>query len=503
MGKGDERSRRQWRPYAAAGFWLAWAINLLVWHPAPLGLCVAALTCSLSLNALVSIERRRSGSFGPVGRAVFCAMACAGTLLCSFSVAAAGWFGVQYAGYALAGAGCAGAYLTVGPSLGKMTIGNNLRGLPVAAALGALVFLGVSYLPAPWPTMACAAFPLLGLACAGRPTAQVGKYADEGGIASSTALGAPGDGGHRPCMQEGVERTVSNTTFDRWQISVKVSAFWFAFGFIWALGAPEVETGGETLAILCAAFVCFMGAGMYVTLNVMRKSFITTFWAFATVMVLGVAAIAVLGREASLSFFALALAERMFVQIELMIHFAALGHKNGYPCVLLFGRAFGIMCAAEALGFLIGSICEPLMTEWLSVALLCVLCIVILNFMALISQVNTGLHQTELEQAIEHARQDALRQSAAPRESKPEKLAAYLQESYGLSARETQACALLLDSRSASYIAEKLGVSLSTANTHVRHIYAKAGVSGKQELIDLALSLPSGTAADRKERGSA
>ena len=67
-----------------------------------------------------------------------------------------------------------------------------------------------------------------------------------------------------------------------------------------------------------------------------------------------------------------------------------------------------------------------------------------------------------------------------------EALASTLQMAYNLSAREAEICELLLDSRSATYIADKLGISLSTVNTHIRHIYTKTGVSGRQELLDLA-----------------
>lgn len=56
---------------------------------------------------------------------------------------------------------------------------------------------------------------------------------------------------------------------------------------------------------------------------------------------------------------------------------------------------------------------------------------------------------------------------------------------FRLSPRETEVFALLANGRSLPYIEEKLVVSHSTAKTHVRHIYEKTGVSGRQELHDL------------------
>lgn len=68
----------------------------------------------------------------------------------------------------------------------------------------------------------------------------------------------------------------------------------------------------------------------------------------------------------------------------------------------------------------------------------------------------------------------------------PAEAAAALAAAYGLSPREAQVVALLLRGRSGPYISEELGLSKSTVKTHIRHLYAKLGVSSKQELIDLA-----------------
>lgn len=64
--------------------------------------------------------------------------------------------------------------------------------------------------------------------------------------------------------------------------------------------------------------------------------------------------------------------------------------------------------------------------------------------------------------------------------------AAAMAQTYGLSNREREVLAYLLDGRSQPYIRDELAISTSTVDTHVRHIYKKVGVNSKQDLIDLS-----------------
>lgn len=56
---------------------------------------------------------------------------------------------------------------------------------------------------------------------------------------------------------------------------------------------------------------------------------------------------------------------------------------------------------------------------------------------------------------------------------------------HGLSKRETEVLPLALRGRTGERIAAELFISKSTVDTHLRRIYAKTGVHGRQELIDL------------------
>lgn len=56
---------------------------------------------------------------------------------------------------------------------------------------------------------------------------------------------------------------------------------------------------------------------------------------------------------------------------------------------------------------------------------------------------------------------------------------------YALSPRETEVFTLLAQGRTCSFVQEELVLAESTVKTHMSHIYAKLGVSGRQEMMDL------------------
>ena len=63
--------------------------------------------------------------------------------------------------------------------------------------------------------------------------------------------------------------------------------------------------------------------------------------------------------------------------------------------------------------------------------------------------------------------------------------AAVIQKRYGLTEREAQIAALLLEGRSRPYIRDELVISLNTVHTHARSIYAKCGVHSQREFMEL------------------
>lgn len=59
-----------------------------------------------------------------------------------------------------------------------------------------------------------------------------------------------------------------------------------------------------------------------------------------------------------------------------------------------------------------------------------------------------------------------------------------LATTWGLTARETQVLELIVQGRNEPYMSEHLCISRATVKTHVNHIYKKAGVLSRQELLD-------------------
>lgn len=60
-----------------------------------------------------------------------------------------------------------------------------------------------------------------------------------------------------------------------------------------------------------------------------------------------------------------------------------------------------------------------------------------------------------------------------------------LSERYMLTDRQYDVLLLISQGRNAEYVASTLSISVSTVQTHIRHIYQKTGVHTRQELIDL------------------
>ena len=61
-------------------------------------------------------------------------------------------------------------------------------------------------------------------------------------------------------------------------------------------------------------------------------------------------------------------------------------------------------------------------------------------------------------------------------------------EEYGLTAREVEVLCLIVEGRSARFIADELIISYNTARSHMRNVYEKLGIHAKQEVITLVRS---------------
>ncbi len=85
----------------------------------------------------------------------------------------------------------------------------------------------------------------------------------------------------------------------------------------------------------------------------------------------------------------------------------------------------------------------------------------------------------------EHMAQLCATDAAAAADNRAELRKATLASTYSLTERETEVLDYLCDQRTASWIADKLFISTSTVNVHIKNIYRKCSVHSRQELFDL------------------
>ena len=423
------------------------------------------LASALGMTLAVAFERAREAN----GRPPVMLFALAGALLACVGTACAPVLsGILSVGaFALAGLGGGLLCIACGNCLSMLDMAANMRAVPLALVAGVIVYLVISFLPAAAFATLPAMLPAL---CAGLLRVAQGRALPSQPSPSASPL---------------PRRTISSTVYDRWHITLETSAYWFAFGFMWAVAMPflfQADAAGRHVAYASTALVTILLCLVIMALaHLPGGNMVLTFWLFAPFFVVGIAALAVFGADAQPVFLGMLFAAKLSVCMQLVSHFAAVCRRGGYPPTLLFGRTFAVLSVAEALGVGVGLPCASLVPEWLSAALLAMLAFVICTFVVSVADVNAGFRRTEMERAARAARSEAARAASAA----PEEIADLLSRSHALSARETEVAGLLLAGRTAPFIAERLGISLPTVNTHVRHIYEKVGVGSRQELIDL------------------
>lgn len=109
---------------------------------------------------------------------------------------------------------------------------------------------------------------------------------------------------------------------------------------------------------------------------------------------------------------------------------------------------------------------------------------IVLCVMSAILLLVIWLADRKTDRAAERDKEKSGKESSlAPAERREE-----LADEYSLSPREREVFALLAQGRSRSHISKALTLSEGTVKTHISHIYAKLGVSSKQEMIDLLLA---------------
>lgn len=92
--------------------------------------------------------------------------------------------------------------------------------------------------------------------------------------------------------------------------------------------------------------------------------------------------------------------------------------------------------------------------------------------------------KTEPVHVADDAAVDPADDQAVRAEISLEELCDEISAEFGLTPRESEILPSVARGRTLARIQQELFISTSTVNTHIRHIYAKCGVAGRQELLD-------------------
>lgn len=388
-------------------------------------------------------------------------------------------------GFAVAGLGDACLALAFGKMYGSLSVRLSMRAVPVAMALGALIYaLVVNNAVA----IALPVLVLLPLACGMVLLHDLAyRQAHEG------------DELLKPLVSQ-VEEP-ARSTFTKWKIASYTSVLWLTFGLMWPLAASRLFSGSIflTFSLSVAVLVVLVSVVLAVLTYVLRLPAAKAFWIFVPLTFAGITVVAVIDSDIQVLAFAMVFAAHNIAEVQLITHFGAICRRRGYSSRMLYGCGFALLSVAEALGLLVGMALVPVQSSTLTVLLLVCANAIVIAVILSIMRVNTTFQKAELEMALAKQAQEhgaaasaesggALGEgeaaaSAAAADSTPAAVAARWVDQFGLSAREAEVAELLLSGRNVPAIAELLCISQSTVQTHVKHIYEKVGVRTRQELI--------------------
>lgn len=254
---------------------------------------------------------------------------------------------------------------------------------------------------------------------------------------------------------------------------------WMIYGVFLAL-LSDIHVFGGLLNIAVIAVVGMAGIAGIAIVRLHRNPNINLSriqWASVPLLVMGMV-IFVAGEDPLLRLAVVLIVLSMIISyLHLMAHFAALAHRPDLLSDQLFAWGWLAPTVGMFVGVFAGMVCllfdDPALKLFLSV-MGGVLVVALIVSMRSVERI-----------AARHREQELGRQTEAVVSVNREEQLGEVFSTLGLSAREGEVAALLLQGRSQTVIADQLYVAASTVNTHVKHIYRKAGVCSKQEFIDL------------------
>lgn len=375
---------------------------------------------------------------------------------------------------ALGGAGVAWAYVRWGQFYAKLDIRLAAPLIFVTMAAGSVLKAVVDLLPPLPAAVALACVPFAGMWCLHRS------------LASAPSAPAP--------IQLYYGRTVASLA----RIALGIAAYSFVTGVIQSMmletsvipaASILVHHGSEVLlGLVFAWWVATLGRG----LNFCRT------WRLILVL-MGTALIFQqhIGDESATYLLSLIRTAQTFLIVVLFLALGDVARHSPYHPVMVFSLGW----CAYTLPFMAGKMGGDLLltlspdTAFVSSIIVWALVVVML-FVLDEGSVGNRLIFTDLADAGEDdslssrigAVQQELNEHASAGAERTDVLALRCEAvagAYGLTPREQEILALLVRGRSKTHIAEAFLISENTVRGHVKHIYTKLDVHGKQEMLDL------------------
>ncbi len=261
----------------------------------------------------------------------------------------------------------------------------------------------------------------------------------------------------------------------------------FAGGILWmAYGISLVLLWGvyvlsETLNIAMIAVLVLAAIACIAIVRLHRRPGINLsriYWATVPLIVVGLA-IYVSG-EQQLQCLAVVLVVLSMITsyLHLMSHFAALANRPDILSDQLFCWGWLAPFAGIFIGIFAGIGFQLVENPILSLVLPVITGVLVLTLII-------TMHSIDKATVKRRNREATMEQTAEQVTVDHESHIDDVLSEIGLSTREREVASLILQGRSQAVIANQLFVAISTVNTHVKHIYRKAGVRSKQEFIDL------------------
>lgn len=366
---------------------------------------------------------------------------------------------ITVCGYFLVGSGSAVLLLNAVWHFANSADGRVPESMTLIVALSSVVYLLVSNLASYLAFLLTLLLPLGVLLCC------YFRSSDEG-ASIQTTLGSNCD-------------ESSSVVPMKWGTALNTGCFWLAFGLVWSFAVASLSEGGYGLQSL-SALIALMAIVLSVALVLLKRRLKASHAVVAILPVLAIGiscAIYVSPSHFSLVF-ALIFVSRALAETELIAHFIELCKEGRASMLVIFSCSFAVLSLAEALGVLIGSFIGSFQIEPLLFALMLIINALVILLVLTITHVNKKIQANAIQ-----AR--AIAEAAADQRLQREEKIQAIANRYGMTKRETEVLDLILQGRNVPHMAEKLCISQSTVQTHVKHIYTKAGVRNRQSLLDL------------------